>query len=47
MRKQTKKLKRNNNKVGECIRKYTNEGILVIKLWDRQKVLVISSEHIN
>jgi hypothetical protein len=38
----TKKLK-----VGECIGKFTNEGICVMKWRDRREVLAISSEHSN
>lgn len=34
-------------KVGECIGKYTNEGICVMKWRDRREVLAISSEHSN
>lgn len=34
-------------KVGECIGKYTNEGICVMKWRDSREVLAISSEHTN
>lgn len=34
-------------KVGECIGKFTNEGICVMKWRDRREVLAISSEHSN
>jgi len=34
-------------KIEECIGKYTNKGICVMKWQDRREVLAISSEHTN